>query len=142
MGVNRTAKRGSPSTMRAKLPPPYRSRSLDTGLDSDGPSEPRDLESDSDRKEQPCASASHLDVLSSCESYLNQQLTSGDSNEPRVQRRRLSSIAGETDEVIAEEDDDIEGSSLRRYDSEASNLSRKSSFVSKCVNKVKTLMRK
>lgn len=142
--------------LRAGRPPPYRSQSLDTGLDSGPTDAQREVvcrEGERPKiKDNPITSTSHMDVFSSCENYLQQQQEQQKAHttqpEPRPQRRKISSIPCESGGVITEEnipdenDEDAESYSLRRYGSDASNLSRKSSFMSKCVNKVRTLIKK
>ena len=104
---------------------------------------------------------SHLDVVSSCEDYLHQNQQ--DRIESRLPRRRLSSIPCDTALSITEEEGvDVEdhgiasrppirgnlpsGRSSRRASTascdSAAALARKSSFVDKCMNRVKTLIKK
>ena len=96
--------RGSPLASRAAVisgrPPPYRSRSLDTGLDS----------------EETPSTTSHLDVVASCENYLKE------ASEDVPSRRRLSSIPCE---VVAEEEDHDKGSFVDKCMSKVRTLIRK-----------------
>lgn len=150
--------------------PPSRSLSLDTGLDTNNATA-TDPET-------------ATDVVSSCEQYLQQQhqQQSGQQlqeqeqqqqqtqgTEPRLSRRRLSSIPCESSPIAEEcgteeelgqpsSNEDVRGSrdltlplessrssitsSRRSSVTSADDISRKSSFVNKCMTRVRGLIKK
>lgn len=139
-----------PRPQRRALPP-SRSLSLDTGLDSNNAAS-----SDPETA---------TDVVTSCEQYLQQQHNQQPeqsqvqhSREPRPPRRRLSSIPCDSS-PIAEEESGIDGdsrsdhhpsssprssliSSRRSSLASTDDLQRKSSFVNKCMTRVRGFIKK
>lgn len=149
---------GSPLLPRPqrRAPPPSRSLSLDTGLDTNNAAS-----SDPETA---------TDVVNSCEQYLQQQhhqppeqSQAQQTKEPRPPRRRLSSIPCDSSPIAEEECGEdgsrTDGDSLSDQQTSASprsslissrrsslasidDLNRKSSFVNKCMTRVRGFIKK